>query len=91
MIVFNEVFKELDKYVFLFLKKGGGLWNMMKLILFYDFKFWNCNLILMFLICRNVGYIYGYGFWFEEFYILVNDCLLLGKKKFFEGKIWKFI
>lgn len=40
MIVFNEVFKELDKYgVFLFLKKGGGLWNMMKLILFYDFKF----------------------------------------------------
>lgn len=41
MIVFNEVFKELDKYgvFFLFLKKGGGLWNMMKLILFYDFKF----------------------------------------------------
>lgn len=40
MTVPNEVLKELDKYVvFLSLKKGGGLWNMMKSILSYDLKF----------------------------------------------------
>lgn len=38
MTVPNEVLKELDKYVFLSLKKGGGLWNMMKSILSYDLK-----------------------------------------------------
>lgn len=39
MTVPHEVLKELDKYgVFLSLKKGGELWNMMKSILSYDLK-----------------------------------------------------